>query len=87
MKNNTDHTNLQHLNDAELDICECDDTHCSHCLGTCLEPAVVTMYDTSRDETTQTGRRLCRGCAFELYESTGGEWQADYNRNPNEQPD
>lgn len=82
-----DRHNLGHKNDAELDVCECTDRHCSHCQGDCTDPAAITMYDTSKPEENQTGTRMCQGCAFELYESTGGKWQADYNRHPDEQPD
>lgn len=84
---NRDTRNLSHKNDAELDKCECTDKHCSSCRGTCRNPAAVTMYDTTQPEENQTGVRMCLYCAVELFETTDGEWQSDYDRNPDEQPE
>lgn len=60
-------TNDQHLNDKELDICECSDNHCPACFGQCKEPATTTLYRIDMQDLT--GTRFCEACADDAFES------------------
>lgn len=63
----TDYTNLGHLSDKELDVCECSDPQCGSCFGQCHNPATVTLYRVDMEDLT--GERMCEDCASDAMES------------------
>lgn len=71
----TDYTNLGHLSDTEIDICECDDPQCPSCAGQCHDHAIVTMYRI--DQQDETGTRMCHNCSVDAYEA--GVFESDDN--------
>lgn len=63
-----DYTNLGH--NADNDICECDDLHCTYCMGTCSQPAVHDMYEIDDNgKETESSVRMCAECGFISWEN------------------
>ncbi len=69
--------NLEHLNDNELDKCECGDPMCPACYGECHEQATITMFRTDFQISPQdiSGLRMCHDCSVDAFES--GVFESD----------